>query len=140
MEWMWIPGVLTAAALFALVIADLRRPDGSFGILDCVSFILCAMALTAWIASPIIYEVDGRNDALAYAAYYDNVILPLVTEEHDDYVVIDSFKAGTWNEGVIVLQEYNAYLAVNRYWDQHWLWGTFVYPAPDYLKPVRVAP
>lgn len=135
MEWMWIPGVLIVAVVALALLGVRYEQDG----LKLLAAVVGVATFIAVLIAPSEYY-SNRDDALRYAAYYDNVVVPLVTEEHDDYVVIDSFKAGTWNEGVVVLQEYNAYLAVNRYWDQHWLWGTLIYPAPDYLKPVRVAP
>jgi hypothetical protein len=90
------------------------------------------------IFCPTIYY-QSRSQSWQIDEYFKYVIKPNIVAEYENYIEIDGLEPGIWQAGSeINLPEYNAYLRANRYWYDISFINWYVYPAPDYLKPVFI--
>ncbi len=134
--WWIVPVALTCLAVGMAVWAGGARYSVK-DVVGPISAILGIVAIICWIFAPVQYFGD-RSVSWAVAEYYEAVILPNIVEETEDFVVVSNLEAGIWQAGDHNIYDYNAYLKTNRYWQDVAIIQTWVYPAPEHLKYVRI--
>ena len=144
MEWLIIPGILLASGGLIILIAwkiedwwPMSIADKIMGKVGYLGILIGVLFIASTIVCPVHYY-STRTDALKAEAYYQQIALPQMVEEHDNYIVVDSAQAGIWQAGEWNMARYNGYLKSTRYWDSIPIIGTAIYGPPEYLKYVRV--
>jgi len=134
MECLIIPGILLGLFFLCLLIAFFTEQGWvcffGFGI-----FILWVLSI---FACPVNY-IKTRNIAWRAEQYYEQIILPNVTEEGFDFVIVSNLEAGIWQAGDSNVFDYNSYVVTTRYWQSIPLIGTAIYDVPQHLKYVRIS-
>jgi len=132
--WWIIPSLLVLIIILSLVLPRLWEP------LCFLYFFTIAGAvglLIAVIVCPANYY-ETRNTAWGAEQYYEQIILPNVVAEGEDYVVVENIEAAVWQAGDYTVYNYNSYLVTTKHWQQVPIIGTCIYPVPEHLKYVRI--
>jgi len=137
MEWMIIPVILALIGLIVVGVARLFNTGHDKFPTQIVGAVCGAAVLTALVTCSISYYCD-RSEMLQHEEYYNQFVVPNITEEADDYVVITGQEQGIWQSGEGNLSEFNAWLKNQRYWDGMTVFGSCHNTPSSELKFVRV--
>jgi len=135
MEWLAIPGIMLGLTLVAVGITALLSYDDAWTVIMGLAMLMLLL-FTTLICGTSHY--GDRGNVRHAESFYDNIIMPHIVEEYDDYVVVDSAQAAIWQAGDNNLSEYNALLKSRRHWETVPLWSTVTYAPPERLKYVQV--
>lgn len=134
MEWLYlILLVVFSTALLAAIFIRFERTEGLAVVIAIVGIIISFLTICF---GPSNYYTT-RNDAIKAQAYYD-MIQSCIIEEHDDYIVVAGLDAAVWQAGSV--SDYNSYIRTTRYWDSISIIQWCVFPVPEGLKEIRLAP